>query len=145
MGDGRTPTITVVGADSEGTVVFTDEQSTWPFAPIEIRRRYQDRETRVSSTGAGKTIRVYRPYNNSEQTLSFTATLPATEALKLLAIAVNDPPACTVAYLSGGSVSQTAWSATLEEFSLLPDVGGENDASGPTEYVVSGLFQRDSA
>ena len=145
MGDGRTPTITVVGADSEGTVTFVDVQSTWPFSPISIRRRSEVRETRDASTGANKTFVRYRLWNGSEQSLPFTATLPAAEALKLYAIAINDPPACTVAYLSGGSVSQSAWNAVLDEFELLPDVGGDNDASGPTEYVVSGTFLRVSA
>lgn len=145
MGDGRTPTITVVGGHSEGTVVFTDEQSTWPFSPISIRRRSEVRETRDASTGANKTYIRYRLWNGSEQNLSFQATLPAAEALKLFAIAQADPPTCTVAYLSGGSVAQTAWNAVLDEFELLPDVGGENDSNGPTEYVVSGTFLRVSA
>ena len=87
MGDGRTPTITVVGADSEGTVTFVDVQSTWPFSPISIRRRSEVRETRDASTGANKTFIRYRLWNGSEQNLSFQATLPAAEALKLLAAA----------------------------------------------------------
>lgn len=143
MGDGRTPTITIVGGNSEGTVTLTDEQSAWPFTSPKITRVRQDRQTRRASTGAGKTIRVYRPFDGSEVELSFQCTLPAAEMLKLLAISKADPPLCEITYLSGGSYTET-WDATLTEFHPVPDVGGDNDANGPTEYICSGTFLRES-
>jgi len=143
MGDGRTPTITIVGGNSEGTVTLTDAKSAWPFTAPEIQRDYQERKTRESSTGPGKTYRIYRPFNGSEVSLPFQATVDAADMLILLDIAQANPPLCEVTYLSGGGYTET-WDATLADFKPLPDVGGDNDPDGPTEYIVSGTLLRES-
>lgn len=143
MGDGRTPTITIVGGASEGTVTLTDAKSAWPFVAPQITRDYQERKTRESSTGPGKTYRIYRRFSGAEARLPVQATVDAADMLILLAIAKANPPLCGVTYLSGGSYTET-WDATMSEFTPLPDVGGENDADGPTEYVVSFTLLRES-
>jgi len=143
MGDGRTPTITIVGADGEGTVTLVDEHSAWPFTAPEIQREYQERRTRQSSTGPGKVFRIYRRFTGAEVTLPFQATVDAADMLKLLDIAQANPPLCGVTFLSGGGWTET-WDATLADFKAQPDVGGENDADGPTEYIVSGTLLRES-
>lgn len=143
MGDGRTPTITIVGADSEGTVELTDEHSAWPFVAPQITRDFQERKTRESSTGPGKVYRIYRRFTGAEVRLPVQATVDAADMLILLAIAQADPPACAVTYLSGGGYTET-WDATMPEFTPTPDKGGENDSDGPTEYVVSFTLLRES-
>lgn len=137
--DGRTPILTV-SHPSHGTVTMANERAPWPFPPLTIRRVYEERVTRPSSTGPPKTIRIFRPYNGSEEGVDFQATLLREDAWRLRAIARSDPPEVTVGYLG------ETWTGELVDVGLPPDVMSVDcDAAvGPNEYIVTGTLLRSS-
>lgn len=139
MPDGRTPTL-VVYHSSVGTVTMTEVTSAYPFPAVQSERVVEDRRTRRSSSGAGKTIEVFRPWEGSEESLEFQATLPRAEALKLRAMHRSDPPSVQVSYYG------ETWDGTLRRFQMPPEeLSDENDATGPLECLVSGLLKRSSS
>lgn len=137
--DGRTPILTVFHS-SLGSVTMANERAPWPFPPLTIRRVYEERVTRPSSTGPPKTIRVFRSYNGSEESIEFQATLLRADAWKLRNIARANPPEVTVGYLG------ETWTGVLVDVGLPPDaMSVDCDASvGPGEYIVTGTLLRNS-
>lgn len=98
MADGRTPTMTISGQSQ--TVTLEDVRSAFPFPAIAIQRSYQERQTRDSSTGAGKTKRVYRSYSNAEESIQVQVPyLHPDNYAKLRTMIEADPPTVSVTYL----------------------------------------------
>ena len=137
--DGRTPILIVNGVG--GTVTMANEYSAYPFPGVESERAVQDRKTRRSTEGPGKTIEVFRPWEGSEESLTFQATLPRAEWLKLRASHRANPPTVEVTY------QDETWTGTLRRFTAPPEeLSDEYDTEmGPKEYVVSGFIKRSSA
>jgi hypothetical protein len=136
--DGRTPTLVISGL--AGSVTMVNEEAPYPFPGVESERVVQDRQTRQSSVGPGKTIEVFRPWEGSEESLSFTATLPRAKWLTLRALHRANPPTVTVSY------QDESWTGTLRRLSAPPDeLSDEHDVGlGPREYTVSGFIKRSS-
>lgn len=136
MPDGRTPTLTIVGAGN--TVVLTEISAPYPFPGQSIAREYQERNTR-STLSASLKVRVFRPWDGSEESLSFSATVDRTTSNALRAMARANPPAVTVTY-----VDET-WEGVMTAFSPVPEeLADENDSMGPLENVITATILRDS-
>ena len=132
MASGRTPSLTI--SATAGTVVLVDEHSAWPPPPLASTRRKQRRETRQSSTGAGKTIDVYRAWNGSEQSVRGSVVHLLQAQVDILnAIHRADPPACSVTYMG------ETFDATLDGWEPRPD------AFEPTEFQAEFELNRQSS
>lgn len=82
------------------TVTLEDVRAAFPFPAISVQRSYQERQTRDSATGAGKTIRVYRSYSNAEESIQVQIPyLAPADYTKLRTMIEADPPTVTVTYL----------------------------------------------
>lgn len=98
MATGKTPTMVLVGASQ--TVTLEDITTAMPFPSIAVRREYQERKTRDSASGAGKTIRVFRSYSNAEESIRVQVPYMAeADYTKMRTIIEADPPTVAVTYL----------------------------------------------
>lgn len=114
MASGRTPTLVISG--TAGTVTLEDAHAAWPPPALSSTRRFEERQTRQSSTGTGKTVLVFRPFDGSENSIRGTIDhLLAAQHTILQNLHRANPPQVTVTYMG-----QT-FTADLVTYDAKPD------------------------
>lgn len=99
------PTMTIVGQSL--TVNLEDvSAAVEPCPPVESSRVYTEKRMRDSASGAGKTVRVYRRFNQAEESISVGVryVVPA-DYEKLRTMFQANPPTVAVTYLHHTSES----------------------------------------
>jgi len=119
---------------ASGTVTLEDEHSAWPPPPLSSSREYQDRNTRRSASGAGKTISVFRRWSGAEN--SIRGSIPhllGPQHTILTNLHRANPPDVSVTYMG-------------ETFSaILPVYDARPDPFEPTEYQAEFEIRRKSS
>jgi hypothetical protein len=99
MATGRTPTLKIVSS-GVGTLTLEDVTTPHPFPTIGVERKYEDRYTRESTSGAAKLKRIFRRY--SEADLQIPVTVPflsGAQYILLRGMVQKDVPEVVVTYL----------------------------------------------
>lgn len=113
MASDLTPTITI--SSVAGTLTLEHEHSAYPFAGRKLERKFEERKTRHSSTGAAKKIRIWDQYAVTDQSLSLTIPYMTSAQVAILeAMAFADPPLVNVTFRGESWTADLVLSADSE-------------------------------